>query len=162
MSFNCPICEKAGLPDYTKTNVICPQCNSDLKAFILLHSISKSKNSRVSKPVIVSFSFLLICLLGFTFTLNYRKNDLILKNKVLNDSIAIMYTNSTLEKPDIQLSTNKEVSLKYVVKKGDCPYKLALFFYNDGSKYKKIEKDNKLTQPYTLKVGQILTIKISE
>ena len=55
----------------------------------------------------------------------------------------------------------RDVSIKYQVKKGDFPYKIAEFFYNDGSKYKQIEADNNLKQPYTLKTGQILIIKLS-
>jgi hypothetical protein len=46
--------------------------------------------------------------------------------------------------------------------RSDYPYKIAQFFYGDGKMYKKIEVDNNLHQPYTLKVGQILLIKISQ
>ena len=57
-------------------------------------------------------------------------------------------------------SSEKEFSIQYKVKNGDCPSKIALFFYNDWKMYKKIEADNNLTQPYILKVGQLLTIKL--
>lgn len=92
---------------------------------------------------------------------------MIAKNFVLNDSI------SKIQNVNIKLGTQKkneqqpivenlDVSLKYKVKKGDYPYKIAEFFYNDGSKYKQIEADNNLKQPYTLQVGQILIIKLSQ
>ena len=55
-----------------------------------------------------------------------------------------------------------DATVKYVVKKGDYPYKIAKFFYNDGKKYKQIEEDNGLEQPYELIVGQILKIKIPQ
>ena len=167
MSNNCPICNKAGLPDYTKINVVCPQCNSDLKAFMLLNSISQPQKSKIGTYVIIGVSVLSIPFLGMFLQSNSDKKELIAKNFVLNDSI------SKIQNVNIKLGTQKkneqqpivenlDVSLKYKVKKGDYPYKIAEFFYNDGSKYKQIEADNNLKQPYTLQVGQILIIKLSQ
>ena len=167
MSHNCPICNKAGLPDYTKNAVICPQCNSDLKAFMLLNSISQPQKSKIGTYVIIGVSVLSIAILGMLLQSNSDKKELIAKNFVLNDSI------SKIQNVNIKLGTQKkneqqpivenlDVSLKYKVKKGDYPYKIAEFFYNDGSKYKQIEADNNLKQPYTLQVGQILIIKLSQ
>lgn len=167
MSNNCPICNKAGLPDYTKNNVVCPQCNSDLKAFMLLNSISQPQKSKIGTYVIIGVSVLSIAFLGMFLQSNSDKKELIAKNLVLNDSI------SKIQNVNIKFETQKEneqqpivenldVSIKYKVKKGDYPYKIAEFFYNDGSKYKQIEADNNLKQPYTLQVGQILIIKLSQ
>lgn len=164
MSYNCPICNKAGLPDYTKNDVVCPQCNSDLKAFSLLNSISKPQKSKIGMFVIVGVSLLSIALLGLFIKSNSDRKELITKNVILNNSIAKMQVKTVAdikEEPKTQPITKKQdVTIKYVVKKGDYPYKIAQFFYNDGSKYKQIETDNNLEQPYTLKVGQVLTIKI--
>lgn len=88
MSHNCPICNKAGLPDYTKNAVICPQCNSDLKAFSLLNSISKPQKSKIGMFVIMSISLLSIALLGLFLKSNSERKELITKNVILNDSIA--------------------------------------------------------------------------
>ena len=167
MSNNCPICNKAGLPDYTKNNVVCPQCNSDLKAFMLLNSISQPQKSKIRTYVIIIVSVLSIAFLGMFLQSNSDKKELIAKNLVLNDSISkIQNVNIILEtqKENEQqpIVENLDVSIKYKVKKGDYPYKIAEFFYNDGSKYKQIEAVNNLEQPYTLQVGQILTIKISQ
>ena len=166
MSHNCPICNKAGLPDYTKNAVICPQCNSDLKAFSLLNSISKPQKSKIGMFVIMSISLLSIALLGLFLKSNSERKELITKNVILNDSIAkIQIVNVANEKEETKtqpIAENQDVTVNYVVKKGDYPYKIAQFFYNDGSKYKQIEADNNLVQPYTLKVGQVLTIKISQ
>lgn len=167
MSDNCPICNKAGLPDYTKNNVVCPQCNSNLKAFMLLNSISQPQKSKIGTYVIIGVSVVSIAFLGLFLKSNSDKKELIAINIVLNDSI------SQIQKVNVKVETQKEneqnpivekrdVSIKYKVKKGDFPYKIAEFFYNDGSKYKQIEADNNLKQPYTLKVGQILIIKLSQ
>lgn len=166
MSHNCPICNKAGLSDYTKNNVVCPQCNSDLKAFLLLNSISKPQKSKIGMYVIVGVSLLSIALLGLFLKSNSDKKELVAKNVILNDSItkiqSVNIANKKEETKTQPITENQDVTVNYAVKKGDYPYKIAQFFYNDGSKYKQIETDNNLEQPYTLKVGQVLTIKISQ
>lgn len=165
MNHNCPICNKAGLPDYTKSEVVCPQCNSDLKAFLLLDSISAPEKGRFGTYAIIGLSLLAILFLGLYIKSNSDKNEILATKIVLNDSISnvkneIVATEKPKEEP--RIIESKEVSVKYVVKKGDYPYKIAQFFYSDGNKYKQIEADNDLEQPYTLKVGQILLIKISQ
>jgi len=165
MSHNCPICNKAGLPDYTKSEVVCPQCNSDLKAFLILDSISTAKKGRFGSYAIIALSLLTILFLGLYIKSNSNKSEILATNIVLNDSISnlksvIVATEKPKEEPKIIGS--KEATVKYAVKKGDYPYKIAQFFYGDGSKYKKIEADNDLERPYKLKVGQVLLIKISQ
>jgi len=166
MSHNCPICNKAGLPDYTKNDVICPQCNSDLKAFSLLNSISKPQKSKIGMYAIVGISLLSITLLGLFLKSNSDREELVAKNLILNDSITKMQVVTIAdikeENKTQPIAEKQDATVKYVVKKGDYPYKIAQFFYNDGSKYKQIEAENNLAQPYTLKVGQVLTIKISQ
>jgi LysM repeat protein len=166
MSYNCPICNKAGLPDYTKNFVVCPQCNSDLKAFSLLNSISKPQKSKIGMYAIVGISLLSIVLLGLFIKSNSDKNELVAKNVILNDSIAKIESINVANEKEVPTTPaiveKQDVTINYVVKKGDYPYKIAQFFYNDGSKYKQIEADNNLEQPYTLKVGQVLIIKISQ
>lgn len=162
MANNCPICNKAGLPDYTKNIVVCPQCNSDLKAFMLLNSISKPNKSKIWTYLIIGISLLSVAFLGLFLKSNSDKKELIAINVILNDSISKMQI-ADVTKEEVQpIAEKQEATIKYVVKKGDYPYKIAQIFYNDGSKYKQIEADNNLEKPYTLKVGQILTIKISQ
>jgi len=165
MNHNCPICNKAGLLDYTKIEVVCPQCNSDLKAFVLLGSISTPIKGRFGTYALIGLSLLAILFLGFFVKSNSDRKEILATNIVLKDSISTLTSEKvTLEKPkeELQLSESKEATVKYVVKKGDYPYKIAQFFYGDGNKYKQIESDNELGQPYTLKVGQILLIKITQ
>jgi LysM repeat protein len=166
MSHNCPICNKAGLPDYTKSNVVCPQCNSNLKAFSLLNTISKPQNSKTGKYLILSISILSITLLGLFLKSNSDKKDLYTKNVILNNQIAKIQSAQIAERKEESatnpISAKQDITVKYIVKKGDYPYKIAQFFYNDGNKYKRIEADNNLVQPYTLSVGQVLNIKISQ
>lgn len=165
MNNNCPVCNKAGLPDYTKNNVVCPQCNSELKAFMFLNSISKPKKSKIGIYLIVGISLLSMAFLGFVLKSNSDKKELITANQSLNDTIVKMQNTIAITQEEIKqksIAESQEDTIKYVVKKGDYPYKIAEFFYNDGTRYKQIEIENNLEQPYTLKVGQVLTIKISQ
>ena len=163
MKHNCPVCNTSGLSDYTKSNVVCPQCNSDLKAFLLLDSISASKKGKLGSYAIIGLSLLAILCLGLFVKSNNKKNELLATKIALIERISKLETKKVaVENPKIEaeIIESKDVTVKYVVKKGDYPYKIAKFFYNDGNKYKKIELENNLEQPYTLKVGQILKIKI--
>jgi nucleoid-associated protein YgaU len=166
MNYNCPICNKAGLPDYTKTEVVCPQCNSDLKSFLLLHSISTFKKGKVIPYLTVVFSLLAVVFLCLFFRMNSTKNELVTKNTNLTNSNvcladSVIQLNNTIIK-FTEATENQVATITYTVKKGDYLYKIAHFFYGDGSKYKQIEADNNLVQPYTLRVGQVLTIKIPQ
>lgn len=165
MNYNCPVCKKAGLPDFKKKEVICPQCNTDLKPFLLLDSITKSRKEKLGIYAFIGLSLTSILFLGLFLKSNSEKSEVIATNIALSDSISNLKSKGVIieePKEDHQIIEPKYVTVNYVVKKGDYPYKIAQFFYNDGNKYKKIEADNNLEQPYTLKVGQILIIKISQ
>jgi nucleoid-associated protein YgaU len=102
---------------------------------------------------------------GLYLNSNNERKILFAENMILNDSInKIRNTkiNGIKENTIEAIDRNHEVIINYIVRKGDYPYKIAEFFYNDGSKYKQIEIDNNLKQPYVLRVGQVLIIKISQ
>jgi nucleoid-associated protein YgaU len=93
------------------------------------------------------------------------KNDLDISNTLivqLEDSVANLNNKilSLANKIENQSAQNKYV--KYTVKKGDSPWKIAELFYGDGRKYVLIEKENNLIQPFNLQVGQVLLIKMPE
>ncbi len=163
MKLNCPVCNTAGLADYTKNEVVCHQCNSNLKAFLLLNSISESEKGKFRTYVLLGLSLLTILFLGLFVKSNNEKKEIFATNIILNNRISNLKSEKVvLEKPkeNQKKIEIKEITVKYIVKKGDYPYKIAQFFYGDGNMYKQIETDNELEQPYTLKVGQILLIKI--
>lgn len=168
MQFNCPVCNKAGLPNYTATPTICPQCNSDLKPFLLLHSILKPTSNKANK-----FALFVLVLVGVVLAILYfssisDKKQIASEHTKsitqLQDSISKLlttFTKTQTVEPENK-SSQKEIVIQYKVKNGDYPSKIAQFFYNDWRMYKKIEADNNLKQPYILKVGQPLTIKLTQ
>jgi len=168
MNHNCPVCNKAGLPDYRAIQTICPQCNSDLKPFLLLHSISKPTSNKANLFALFGMA-LITCVLAILYfnTISEKTKFASESSKSiiqLQDSIKtlqITFAKPQATQPEIK-SSEKEIVIQYKVKNGDYPSKIAQFFYNDWKMYKKIEADNNLTQPYILKVGQILTIKLKQ
>mgnify|MGYP003771527725 CR=1 FL=1 len=167
MKFNCPICNKAGLPDYRIQETICPQCNSDLKPYMVLHSVIKTK-SRKLMIALVSTVALLIVLSGiFIFSLKKRNENIRVSQSSLvaaQDSIKTLRV--SLSKNEENKASppinSKEVILIYKVKSGDYLGKIAQLFYNDHLMYRKIADDNNLQDPFILNVGQSLTIKIQQ
>ncbi len=163
-SSNCPICNKGGLHDYKTSHIVCPQCNSDLKSFLLLHSIAK-RNS-INKYIFWSIGLFLGTLIFVAFYFNSLSvNKLIISNE-LNSIIQLQDSIQKLKKAIAKSQATqtkypeKEIVIVYKVQKNDCTSKIAHFFYNDWRMYKKIEADNNLHQPYILIEEQILTIKL--
>ncbi len=158
MDFNCPVCNKAGLPDFTATHTFCPQCNSDLKPFLLLHSISATNPCQYIRLILIAF-VAVSCVLAFLFINSFNEKQKII---ALNAATTLQYKDTIQSMRALVIPDTTFVLIHYKVKKGDYPAKIAKFYYNDWSMYKKIEADNNLHQPYILKVGQVLTIKISQ
>ena len=166
MNNHCPICNKAGLPDYTITHTVCPQCNSDLKPFMLLHSISKPNSNKRTLFVSIGISLVAFVLAVLYFNSFSENKKIVSENSktVLQLQDSIHNLQSEIAKPNVSASkkTEEEITIQYKVKYGDYPSKIAQFFYNDWKMYKKIEADNNLQQTDILKVGQTLTIKIKQ
>lgn len=168
MQHNCPVCNKAGLPDYRAIATTCPQCNSDLRPYLFLNSISNSKSTK-NKPWALTGVGLLTVVLAFLFFNSVSENkkqstENLKLTSQLQDSISNLQSQLKLTsvKEPIVNPTQSETVIEYKVRFGDYPSKIAQFFFNDWKMYKKIEADNNLVQPYTLKVGQTLKIKIPQ
>ena len=170
ITYNCPVCGQSGLADFKRQHLSCPQCNSDLKPYLLLSAITKTDKRKNSLSLLLIVFSLLIMFVSIFFIKRgiYTKNDLDISNNLivqLEDSLySVNNTNKTLANKIVEIenqaANNKYV--KYTVKKGDFPWKIAEFFYGDGRKYVLIEKENNLIQPYSLQVGQVLLIKMPE
>lgn len=167
MNLTCPVCNKAGLPDYKVRRTICPQCNSDLKPYQLLHSLSNQpKRNRLGPALLIVFGISTSVLLFLLFkTINEKKELIAEKSTTLpthqnsHDTIKTAISNV----PDsTKISHAESHIITYTVRQGDCPSVIAHFFYNDWKMYKKIEKDNNLLPGYILKVGQHLIIKLNK
>lgn len=163
MMYKCPICDKSGLPDYSRTHTICPQCNSDLKPFFLLHTVSKTHFQKLKLFSSLGIGTLII-VLAFIYFISLNKNQKYDINEsktvqLLHDSINNLH--SVIAKFEKRENADS-IIIHYRVKPGDCPSRIAEFFYNNWSMYKQIEKDNNLHYPYILKIGQTLNIRLKQ
>ena len=170
ITYNCPVCGQSGLADFKIQHISCPQCNSDLKPYLLLSAITKTdkRKNRLSLLLIVFSLVIVFISILFIKSGIDTKNDLdISKHQIiqLKDSV-VNLNNKNLSLAnkivEIENQTAQNKYVKYTVKKGDFPWKIAEFFYGDGRKYVLIEKENNLIQPYILQVGQVLLIKMPE
>jgi len=169
-TYKCPVDGYSLNADYEKQHLICPQCNSDLRPYLLLSAIVKAdkRKNRLSLLLIVFSVLIMFVSILFIKSGIDTKNDLdISKNQIvqLNDSVVSLNNkNLSLSNKivEIENQTAQNKYVKYTVRKGDFPWKIAEFFYGDGRKYVLIEKENNLIQPYNLQVGQVLLIKMPE
>jgi hypothetical protein len=161
---NCPICNKPDIGNYLTEHVVCPQCNSNLKGFMLF-SLSERRNKSKLRNLYFGFSSLLLLLLivlVFSFS---RKNDVMKysenSNYVVSDTIK--YYEGVIEKiKQDQSQVLKNIStLNYIVKSGDNLSKIAQFFYNDWRKYKLIEQENNLSPNHILMPNDSLKISLN-
>lgn len=167
MSQNCPVCNKSGLPDYKTQEVTCPQCNSNLRAYLLLSNLSipSAGNSKSFLPV--SIVVLAISLLVIFFWNNSEKTKTEIPGTVpkiisakIDSSDYYKSVITTLKDSISKVKTQSGIEIEYKIKRGDCLSKIAYNFFGDWSKYTKIESDNNLVKPYKLAQGQIIKIKI--
>lgn len=164
---NCPVCNKTGLPDYKTQEVVCPQCNSNLKAFKLLSGLATHEPATKRPFISIGIVTLLVVLLLWQFLSHQKVEttkvtlDQTPPNPVTDSSQS--YKKRIAELQDSLAVKNykqNEAIVSYTIKKGDCLTKLAQTFYNDWQRFEEIERLNSLVKPYNLRVGQIIKIKL--
>ncbi|MBC8147803.1 MAG: LysM peptidoglycan-binding domain-containing protein [Bacteroidetes bacterium] len=148
---NCPICQKTGLSDYRIEPTVCPQCNSDLKGYAIIHEATITRKKTIKKQRIIFLStsiFLLLIILGLVympFQSSFQSESLIHVQDSLNLMKAqLSQKNDELQDIKAQTSAVNEIQIHYVVKSGDNLSKIAFFFYGDWEMYKEIEAVNNL------------------
>jgi LysM repeat protein len=168
MTCNCPVCNKTGLPDYRSVEVVCPQCNSNLRPYLVLSKFSNNGGNKKNKFIlpIAIISFATIVLVIYFNERNIKETSVTNKSEttIVNNKVdSTSYYKDKLKQLEAipkTLDTPTEVAINYAVKRGDCLSTIAQNFYGDWRTYTKIEEDNKLQKPYRLNPGQILIIKI--
>ncbi|MFL5765940.1 MAG: LysM peptidoglycan-binding domain-containing protein [Bacteroidia bacterium] len=164
---NCPVCNKTGLPDYRTEAVVCPQCNSNLKAFKLLSGLFAHKPTTKRSFISIGIIGVLFILLLWQFLSNQKTEttkttlDQVPTNTVADSSEFYKKRITELQNNlAVKNSQQEESTVSYTIKKGDCLTKIALMFYNDWQRFEEIEKLNNLVKPYNLRVGQTIKIKL--
>ena len=162
MKFNCPICGKAGLPDYRREEVLCPACDTDLKAYRLLHQIDEKQTRPLRKFLWVVPCLLFIVALFFIYyqanrhsKLQQEQNE---KISSLNDSIASLRDSISvlreINPPLVEPVTNFE----YVVRKGDSFCLISQKIYGTEKYAQAIAEANGMDFSTLLLIGYTLKI----
>lgn len=170
----CPICGKAGIPDYLKEDVICPNCNSDLSVYRALHlaaggndisgcGVRKYKRLAIVLPIV---AVLLVGVIGLIY-LNTEKRNL---QQQLNEANAVIANLKTAQVSVDTVQPNSESAqsyTEYVILHNDSPWNIVRKFYGNRSDWwdiaRKIAEDNNIWDEQkgswkTIHPGQIIRI----
>lgn len=166
----CPVCKTDGIQTSDKS---CSHCHSDLEAFQITGSLKKSFRKRLYFGVTASVLFIAILLMWIVFDASAKNNEptavqkqsdteaswqeklqlMELKTAKLNDE------NTSLKE---RLAKLQEKSVKrqknYEVQYGESLFTIARKVYGNGYRYQDLAKDNNITDPEQIKVGQVLVI----
>lgn len=164
----CPVCGKAGIPDYHKEEVVCPCCGTDLSIYKMLSDSQETvKPQEINNKnwELATAASAAIAILALIFVFLPKKQEVIdnpeLINKVelLGDSINSLTKQLNLAKQEIaKLKKAKSIDTSgniYIVKKNDSPCKISRKLYGTESRYKEIEAV--ITKP--LQPGDTLILK---
>ena len=140
-TLKCPVCGKAGIPDYRNENVVCPNCNSDLGIYKTLNTIAKGNNEsggqvRKYKNLAMVLSALTVLLLGVLAFVYFNKDNnpptivtSDAKVKELRDSIGTLY--AQIESQKTEMSNSKSQFIEYTVLSNDSPWGIVRKFYGN-------------------------------
>jgi LysM repeat protein len=154
---NCPICGKVGIPEFRKKEVVCPACNTNLNAYMLLNQLeSKGQGKRMSKILL----FVIPCSL-FIFSMFY-----IFKQRNIQKEVQLSYSQEVVRlKEEIASSKEKGVEtvevvifFEYTVKKGDSFYLISKKIYGTEKYAKDIAYTNQMDFTSKLTIGYKLLI----
>lgn len=156
----CPVCGKAGIPDYHAEDTTCPQCGSDLSIFRVIDQIPQNGNKKknVWMPI-AAVAILTTAVLGGIAISKTSKPIGVHSDEIacLQDSISIL--NAKLETAKKASSDNQIGGFKYVVRKGDSFWSISKRFYRTGTRCQEVATANGLDCNSTLNVGDTIIIE---
>ena len=166
----CPVCGKAGIPDYHKENVVCSCCGTDLSIYKMLsdsqeQSTPNNTNSKIRKITVAALAaiaiivIVVLCILR-QIDISNTRSELKKGNTFLRDSVATLASkleeaNKEIESLEKQIEKAPSSENIYIVKKNDSPCKISWKLYGTESRYKEIEAV--ITKP--LQPGDTLKLK---
>jgi len=154
----CPVCGKAGIPDYLNEDVKCPCCGSDLSIYRSIDSIpEEGQKTNIWKPI-SAVAIIAAAVLGIL--LLTQKPDVpatpLAEITQLKDSIEVL--NNQLAQTN-NATTQISSGFKYVVSKGESYWSISRKFYGIGTHANEIAQENDRTLDSPLMVGDTLIIK---
>ena len=124
----CPVCGKAGIPDYKKEDVACPACNTDLSIY---KAIATSGRNHTIWQILIGILVLIIASLIF---FRPSKQLALGRERALQDSINVMQgqvKSLTSQMDSLKDLNNGEIeTFVYVVNCGDSFSKISRKLFN--------------------------------
>jgi len=123
----CPVCGKAGISDYTKEEVVCPACNTDLCIYKTI--ATTSRNYKIWQILSGIFVLIIVCLFFFeTLKQPDWKNERMLLDRIngMQSQVSLLTTQIDSLK---SMCCEETEMLLYVVVKGDSFYKISRKLY---------------------------------
>lgn len=165
----CPVCGKAGIPDYHKENVVCSCCGTDLSIYKMLsdsqeQSTPNNTNSKIRKITVAALAaidiIVIVVLCIRQIDISNALSELKKENTFLRDSVATLASkleeaNKEIESLEKQIEKAPSSENIYIVKENDSPCKISWKLYGTESRYKEIEAV--ITKP--LQPGDTLKLK---
>lgn len=166
----CPVCGKAGIPDYHKEDVVCSCCGTDLSIYKLLSdsqekSTPNNKNSEIWKiataaSAAIAITVIVVSCILRQIDISNAPSELEKENTLLRDSVATLASKLEEASEEIvslekQIGKTPSSEIIYIVKKNDSPCKISRKLYGTESRYREIEAI--ITKP--LQPGDTLKLK---
>ena len=120
---------------------------------------SQAFSSGILALILIILAFLALNTFSETSkSTNSNKND---KKEEQNLGEKDKQKEETTSKTEETKTETKQTSTNYTVVEGDSLWKIAIRFYNDGYKWIQIAKENSITNPDKIRVGQVLKISLA-
>lgn len=160
-NYKCPICDKSGIGNFRKENIICPCCNNDLSIYRELSDSMLRPHRLNLKVIILTIVPIVILAVGISWICVSKHIDMSeqMNNKNLSQLKQLEIKIDSLEHlpPKEVIVTSSE--FMYTVRKGDSYCLISRRFYGTESKASEIAESNNRTINASLTVGEKLIIK---
>lgn len=155
----CPVCGKVGIPDFHNSDVVCPQCGTDLSIYRVIDQIPTEPQKNIWKPI-SAVAIIAVAVLGIMLMIPTEKPVVDVtstpEHVQLQDSIGRLNSQiSELANRPVSVSS----SYKYVVRKGDCFWTISKRVYGTGTRCNEIAEYNGMSLNDALHTGDTLKIK---
>ena len=166
----CPVCHSSAITDETRT---CPDCNADLEALQLTKKIERTSKNRLNFGIITLIILIIVVIawiLSCTINREPEKEPKVseveefsdLKTElenVKNDNIKLKVKIKELSE---NLADTEKANVKrektHIIQEGETLFNIAKKVYGNGYKYIDLAKDNNISDPDLIVVGQELII----
>lgn len=178
----CPVCGKEGINDFSKEDVICSCCDSDLSIYRKVDTLLNAESDGNTKPFSIKkwtaiFSLISACMLlviGYAFLSKQRiykahvdtKKELTLL-KTEHQELRVEHQSLRTDHQELQNACvdivdppiEPEEYTWYVVQKGDSFYRISMKEYGTEAMYQSIINVNNLSMDTIIHPGDSLRIK---